>query len=333
MTTLRQLNAELRKRGIKEELVKGKGYFYFDGGDAHEWYSTSIPVYSISDLTLDYVLSEHERLSTEHRGGRYNTLSSTYRPDWERSCGLVTSTFQSRLIALASSPEPTLAEYRQALRAVAFKQETAGIASDLLIKIKGWFASLKGLVDLPAKDLVAALSTSKVYKFLKTIQFNLSAILRGLNEAMSLLHKGLSRVFQQLADSGVVTKLRSGAMKIDELLKQYPLLSRVTGIVIAGLLFYMWLNMSFTGRFESDFDLTSVAQALRGNFSLADFFTGPGLLDEFLFILGASTGLSFPWLASSLGCVILALLYTGFIHLKDNPKLTALRKKMHFGNP
>lgn len=89
MLTLSQINKELKKRGIKEELVRGKGYFYFTGGEAHTWVGTSIYVYNVRDLTMQMVLDEYETLSADKAGGGYHAAVAPYAPDWERSCWLV----------------------------------------------------------------------------------------------------------------------------------------------------------------------------------------------------------------------------------------------------
>jgi hypothetical protein len=50
--TIRQINAELKRIGKKEELVAGRGYFYFVGPGTGNWYSTSVAVYRLNHLSL-----------------------------------------------------------------------------------------------------------------------------------------------------------------------------------------------------------------------------------------------------------------------------------------
>lgn len=63
MLTLKKINKELAKHGIKEELVKGVDYFYFCDGDTADWDSTMVMVPRLNDLPMDQWLSEWECLS------------------------------------------------------------------------------------------------------------------------------------------------------------------------------------------------------------------------------------------------------------------------------
>lgn len=56
------VNDALRARGCDESLNQGDGYFYFGGGDAVHWLSSSVMVKRISDLTLEQWLAEFESL-------------------------------------------------------------------------------------------------------------------------------------------------------------------------------------------------------------------------------------------------------------------------------
>jgi len=49
------------------ELVKGDGYYYFNGPDTSRWYATSVPVFRLNDLPLKEWLKEFEALSTDPR--------------------------------------------------------------------------------------------------------------------------------------------------------------------------------------------------------------------------------------------------------------------------
>lgn len=56
--TLKAVNLALIKSGASEELVKGKDYFYFSGGDTPEWDGTIVYVPRLNDLTLDEWVDE-----------------------------------------------------------------------------------------------------------------------------------------------------------------------------------------------------------------------------------------------------------------------------------
>jgi hypothetical protein len=65
--TRKMVNDALRARGRDESLYPGVGYFYFGGGDAVHWLSTSVMVKKISDLTLDQWLAKFVELLDRER--------------------------------------------------------------------------------------------------------------------------------------------------------------------------------------------------------------------------------------------------------------------------
>jgi hypothetical protein len=60
--TRQMINDALRARGRDESLREGEGYFYFGGGEAVNWLSTSVMVKKLSDLTLERWLAEFDKL-------------------------------------------------------------------------------------------------------------------------------------------------------------------------------------------------------------------------------------------------------------------------------
>jgi hypothetical protein len=60
--TRKIVNDALRARGRDESLYPGEGYFFFGGGDAVHWLSSSVMVKRISDLTLEQWLAKFDEL-------------------------------------------------------------------------------------------------------------------------------------------------------------------------------------------------------------------------------------------------------------------------------
>ena len=59
MFTLKKVNAELVRLGIRAELVKGDGYFYFVGQDVELAQEQGVyGVFRLNDLTLDQWVEE-----------------------------------------------------------------------------------------------------------------------------------------------------------------------------------------------------------------------------------------------------------------------------------
>ena len=58
--TLKTINSELAKRGVR--LEKGSGYFYFMGGEAANWLDRTVRVPKVGSLRLDQWIGEFDRL-------------------------------------------------------------------------------------------------------------------------------------------------------------------------------------------------------------------------------------------------------------------------------
>ena len=59
------VNKMLKAKGVKERLVKGKGYYYFDLGNSYSWYTSSVSVYRINELTLQRWWEEYNDLKND----------------------------------------------------------------------------------------------------------------------------------------------------------------------------------------------------------------------------------------------------------------------------
>lgn len=193
--------------------------------------------------------------------------------------------------------------------------------------VKRTFEDLAVKFKADVSDFVEAFKQRDVLTALKAFGFSLSRIAQGIRELTGLLRKGLMAIFQEMAKSGVVQKIRSGAIKVDDYLDEHPLLKKVGGLAIAALLFVIWVNMTFIGDFEFDFDLGTIAAALHGSFSIADLFFSPaGLAMLALFGTGAM-GLGVSWFGTT-GNIIVGLAYTGLARLRASPKAQELAAKL-----
>ena len=182
-------------------------------------------------------------------------------------------------------------------------------------------------------ELISAFKDRNVYDMLRAFGFNFRLVFRSIGAFTNALRGGLLEVFKELARTKTFQKIRRGAIKVDQVLDKYPILKRLTGVVVAGLLLYIWLNMTFIGDLDYDFNFSDTVAALHGSFSIADIFTSPeGLMLVTLFGTGFAFGLSVPWLGKSLYNLTVAIVYTGYAKLKgDKKKLTKMKKKMKKG--
>jgi len=214
------------------------------------------------------------------------------------------------------------------------------IKSALSSKVLKAFKSVKSVLEKISADfkigkgeLIKALKDKALFGILKAVGFNFKKLLDAFNSLSGLVRDGLLDVFKELVKTKVFQKIRSGAVKVDEVLDKYPILKKVAGIAVAGILLYIWLNMSFIGDADFDFNFSDLAGALAGSFSLADLFASPsGLLMITLFGTGSLLGLSVPWLGKSMYNLIAGLVYTAYTKVRDSDSklLTSLKSKIKF---
>ena len=121
----------------------------------------------------------------------------------------------------------------------------------------------------------------------------------------------------------VKTAIDSGkilAEHVDSLLEKFPIVKKIGGPVVAGILLLIWMDMSFTGDWDSDMNMTPILEALSGDYSITELFLSDAGIEMLaLFALGTTVGLSFPWLKglSTAKKVVAAFVYTfGYIFLK-----------------
>lgn len=66
MITIKAVNKAIAASGIKAELVRANGYFYFDGDDVAFAYSASVMVSRLNDLSLEQWLIELREKLDDH---------------------------------------------------------------------------------------------------------------------------------------------------------------------------------------------------------------------------------------------------------------------------
>jgi hypothetical protein len=149
-------------------------------------------------------------------------------------------------------------------------------------------------------DLLSLFKNSKVVKLFSKLGWSFKKLYGLLKDGHKAL-KGLKQALMDYAKQSGITQwtarqLDSKRLRdIDEWLKKHPKTKRMAGIAVAGVLAYIWLNMTFVGNPAFDFDLSDLLAALGGSFSIADIFSGTqGALLLILFLTG-SVGLTFPW--------------------------------------
>jgi hypothetical protein len=66
--TLKAVNAEFARRGIKSLLARGDGYFYFWSGEAVDWLERTVRVPSLHALTIEQWVEQFRILKKKNEG-------------------------------------------------------------------------------------------------------------------------------------------------------------------------------------------------------------------------------------------------------------------------
>ena len=145
------------------------------------------------------------------------------------------------------------------------------------------------------KDLLKLFMNSKVFKFFSLIGWSMDKLF-GLVKKGFRLYKDLLKVIADYVSKTKVGKWTEEKLKqLDTFLQKHPKTKRIAGVGVASLLVYIWFNMTFTGDFAYDFDMTDMLAALAGKFSLAKLFAGSDGVKLLLLFATGAIGLTFPW--------------------------------------
>jgi hypothetical protein len=153
---------------------------------------------------------------------------------------------------------------------------------------------------LALADLVNLFKDSRVVRFFSKIKWSMEKMFGLLKEGYKKM-KGLQEALMEYARNSaggkwVAKQLDSETLReIDLWLERHPKTRVLAGAGMAGLLVYIWWNMSYVGNPVFDFDLSDVLDALTGSFSLSNLFSGAKGVTLLLLFLTGSVGIGFGW--------------------------------------
>jgi hypothetical protein len=164
-----------------------------------------------------------------------------------------------------------------------------------LKKIWSFITGLKDLVKVKLVDLVKLFLDKTVFKFFAKIKFSMEWLFKLVKTGFKAYKEVIKAIGEYIASTKVGRWTEDKLKALDAFLAKHPKTKRIAGMAVAGILIYIWLNMTFTGNADYDFDMTDMILALGGGFSLSSLFAGPeGMALLTLFATGM-IGLSFPW--------------------------------------
>ena len=164
-----------------------------------------------------------------------------------------------------------------------------------LKKIWSFLNELKDLVKVKFKDLVKLFMNKLVFKFFAKIKFSITYLFNLVKKGFKAYKEVIKAIGEYVAKTKVGKWTEDKLKDLDAFLAKHPKTKRMAGFAVAGILIYIWLNMTFTGNADYDFDMGDMLLALGGGFTLSTLFAGPdGMALLMLFATGV-IGLSFPW--------------------------------------
>jgi hypothetical protein len=120
------------------------------------------------------------------------------------------------------------------------------------------------------------------------------------------------RLAKFIADTPIVKTSTEIVKWIDKFLDLNPIVKKLGGVALAGVLLYIWFNLiSFTGDPEFDFNLNDMWSALSNKVGFADIFGNESGIKMLTFVVTNTVfGLAFPYPGSSSTLFLGAIIYT-----------------------
>jgi len=178
--------------------------------------------------------------------------------------------------------------------------ETTQLINEIIIpgKLKkawGFIKDLKEKLSVKLKDLVKLFMDKVVFKFFAKIKFSMDYLFKLVKKGFKAYKEVIKAIGEYVASTKVGKWTEEKLKQLDDFLAKHPRTKKIAGLAVAGILVYIWLNMTFTGNADYDFDMGDMIMALGGGFTLSKLFAGPeGMALLTLFATGM-IGLSFPW--------------------------------------
>lgn len=164
-----------------------------------------------------------------------------------------------------------------------------------LKKIWSFLKELKDIVKVKIMDLAKLFMNKLVFKFFAKIKFSMKYLYNLVKKGFKAYKEVIKAIGEYLSKTKVGKWTEDKLKDLDAFLAKHPKTKRIAGMAVAGILIYIWLNMTFTGNADYDFDMGDMILALGGGFTLSTLFAGPeGMALLILFVTGV-IGLSFPW--------------------------------------
>lgn len=181
-----------------------------------------------------------------------------------------------------------------------------GISNNIKKKIK-FIKEISLISKTKIEELLILFKNKEVYKFFKLIKFSFKYFYNLLKKGYEVYSELESVISSYITSNKNIKWTKKQLAKLDKYLESHPKLKKVSGLVVAGLLLYIWLNMSFTPSLDYSMDFSDIFNSLQGNFSISDLFASDSGVQMLLYLAtGSLLGLSFPWPGSQSSQMVIA---------------------------
>jgi hypothetical protein len=184
-------------------------------------------------------------------------------------------------------------------------------ASSSVVKIYSFLKEIASLSKYSIEILAEFFKNKQVHEFFKALKFSIKRIGILFRKGVETYNKIEHIISAKIAEIGGVKYIRQKLSELDEFFNSHPVLNRIGGLAVAGLLLYIWLNMSFTPDLEYSMDFSDMLLALGGTFSLSELFASDdGIAMLIYFSTGSLLGISMPWPGGLITHVVGGVIYS-----------------------
>lgn len=218
-------------------------------------------------------------------------------------------------IFLRASQRADTVQWLHEYETAAAKDDRAEIAQKIAKELK-----------VPVQQVLEMWKEPSIQRMLKTFGYSVHSMVSCIHHAGEYLKSGAMSAFETIHESKVGQAIHSGAVKIDQVLDDHPVLKRAAAPAVAGMLVYMSMNGTSTGHIDTDFDMSStIDAALKGEYQIADLLTSPQGMFGMALFAGAFVGVPSVSYFDSATNIGVGLAYTGAKKIKARIEQQALK--------
>jgi hypothetical protein len=220
-----------------------------------------------------------------------------------------------------------LYEFNKAIQVLEYSETNSldeGMLGDLMSKVSSGIKKkidfIKEVAKAAGQDLtkiIQMFKDSRFFKIFKVIGFSIKKIVQLFQLGIKTYNNLQNILAEKIASLGGVKKIKKNLHLLDDWFNEHPVLKKIGGLAVAGLLFYIWTQMSFTPDLEYSMDFKDILSALSGNFSIGDLFASAAGITMLTYLAsGMLLGLSAPWPGKQSTQIIGGLIFSAYRLLK-----------------